>query len=252
MKRFILLLISIAFFFVVLSAPYPRGCSYLSYVSRTFTEYPPQIPSQLVIKLVDSSERSGGTGFYVVSPKGKVYVMTNAHVCDIGDKSGVMWTDAFEELRSLKILKVSYKVDLCLLAAPDEAKKGIDISKYPAEFLERIFYFGYPGLAPLTVQEGFALEHLEVPLAYPYNKVNCVSAGGEYSQIKDWFGVFNDVCRVSIKARSSSLHVMAGASGSPVVNVYGELVGVIFGGYGGSILSTMVPLEIVKKFISSY
>lgn len=63
---------------------------------------------------------TGGTGFEVVAPNsGKVYTLTNRHICRLAGNSGELAArhNANDEEIRLKIISVSSETDLCVLEA---------------------------------------------------------------------------------------------------------------------------------------
>ncbi len=113
-------------------------------------------PQNSVVMMVISptSPRSGGTGFEVEAPSGRVYTLTNAHVCALS-ADGYMY--ALSETRSaiysgLRIIKTDPENDLCVLE-PIPHPEAIKLGKEPHP-MQAITIIGHPRLRPLTVSRG--------------------------------------------------------------------------------------------------
>lgn len=189
-----------------------------------------------------------GTGFHVQAPNGKTYILTNKHVCEMagplkveryGDKVGVV----------RKIIAKYEKHDLCVLEALPGVK-GIKISSDPAENGDHVYTLGHPRGDNLNVAEGEKFDDKEIHLGEePQADGTCKE--GSIVEIPTIFGIFH-ICDVPRMAMQISSPTYGGNSGSPIVNIYGRLVSVVFAGdrtvenqgFG-------VPLSAVKDFLSS-
>lgn len=59
------------------------------------------------------------------------------------------------------------------------------------------------------------------------------------------------VCLMSVVTESTTVQSDRGASGSPLLNTKGEVVGVVMAVGGGVSWTKAVPLQALKKFINS-
>lgn len=179
---------------------------------------------QNVVKVL--GERGGGTGV-VVKYKQNRFVLTNAHVCQLGhstylrigstNRNAVDITEVYESKRS----------DLCYISLFKQqliSMKGITVAKKFGNYLEKAYVIGHPLLIPIVVSEG------------KYQK--------EW-QVKD---KFNNNISVQIITN----FVYPGNSGSPVVNENYELTNLIFAGFGymGS-LGIAVTYSDIKNFLDN-
>jgi S1-C subfamily serine protease len=208
----------------------------------------------------DRDNTGGGTGFLVKAPSGKTFIVTNRHVCD-DSKDGSMWVtvDGMTQDRKLKILKKSDQADLCLME-PIPGIEGLDIGDTPAVG-DDVIYIGHPRLQARTYVSGELVgTKIETVIRGQVGKeiseAECKASKDSYiadtyeiylilrrlardvtptQSIESLFKTSNKVtvCYERGQAYVTTLDVYGGASGSPMVNVYGEVVGVIYAGEQG-------------------
>lgn len=69
------------------------------------------------VKITNAIGKSGGTGFHIQAPSGEVYILTNAHVCELGKKTNSVFIsqDNFSSKVERRIIEQSKYTDLCLV-----------------------------------------------------------------------------------------------------------------------------------------
>ena len=167
-----------------------------------------------------------GTGFHVRTKSGKVYILTNKHVCNMtgplkveryGDKVGVV----------RKVIKMYEKHDLCVMEALPGVK-GISLSSDDAKNGDHVYTLGNPRGDNLNVAEGEKFDNKVITIGENVNS-NGLCTEGTLVEIPTLFGVFK-ICSVDRMAIQISNPTYPGNSGSAVVNRWGRLIGVIFAG----------------------
>lgn len=160
----------------------------------------------------------------VVKYKGKKYTVTNRHCCNAYEKQ-------FKEGYRLvgtsfqKILKSDRENDICVLTASKKAEY-LRLAKNPAKTYQKVFIFGYPKGHIKTPRFGHVLsKNYRVCITYKKDYVGCEDA-----------------------ILTSTL-VFPGNSGSPLLNMRGKLVGVIYGGNFALGYGIAVKLENVKRVL---
>ena len=194
---------------------------------------------------------SGGTGFRVTTNKGNTYVLTNYHVCMLGNDTGYLNAEDYRGNKYRLAIYERYQFhDLCLIQ---------DVPSIPALKLawnyykhEQVYLVGHPRLANLTMESGSIVSKVNISLVMP-TPLNEDCFNG-YKVRTPWDA---QLAKVGIKAcyRSfSTIHAnivsYGGNSGSPVLDDLGNVIGVLFAGSPRAVTATfLVPLEHIKMFL---
>jgi len=172
--------------------------------------------SKYVVKVENLAGTSGGTGFYL-KHRGKVYIITNQHVCNLATQGLLIISNKIYTYGAT-VYKIYPYSDLCAINAPAEQTSGLSIARWHS-IHQRIFIIGHPLLEPTTITEGEISDYTEITIPY---KINVMSMTAQ---------------------------VLGGNSGSPVVDNFGNVVGVAFAGYQSR--SYAVPYEDLYEFAES-
>lgn len=206
-----------------------------------------------VVRITNEAGNSGGTGFHVKGPSGKVYILTNAHVCGLAEDGTIYVGYDYERPIPRKVIEVSGFTDLCLIEALP-SYHGIISMGSESDAGDKVAAVGHPNLMPTTMTEGEVIGFGEIQvLDHVLNDLNDDSCNSEKNKkitVKTIFGPI-DICVIAIKAGFSTTLILPGSSGSPVLNSWGNLTGVIFAGNQEG-WSFYVTLADVKKFLSQY
>jgi len=198
------------------------------------------------------SKRSGGSGFFIETEKEDTYILTNRHICKLS-KNGYMdiVVPGSEKVFKQKILKLSDKYDLCVI----ESIKGIEGLSLAddVEISETISIVGHPKLQPLTVSKGELIGYRYIQIATK----NPLPADCKFGVVRELppltaviFGI-KSVCINNYYSGQVTAYSRGGSSGSPVVNFYGNIVGVLFAGsVKDQFVSFAVPLEDIREFLN--
>lgn len=198
-------------------------------------------------------DKGGGTGFLVKGKSGRVYIMTNNHICQSADNQPLVVI--YQGNMILSTVIKSYELnDLCIISAPSYAKSTFRIAKkvYPGE---RVYSIGHPYLEGDTVTQGELSADVTISISVGQN-VDPAKCAGETYRLYDLstnpaaavFGIFNECVR-ELPALSSSVNIMPGNSGSPTVDIYGNVVGVVFAANQYGSHSYHVPLFALRNFL---
>lgn len=241
MKKFIILLVIIGGYLLVSAQALSQSTLFALGARET------------VMIVNPANEESGGTGFAIRGPSGKVYTMTNAHVCGLSKDSYLLAKQGSLRVR-LQILSVSETTDLCLLS-PIPEHSGLEVGS-SIDMYEGVYLVGHPRLQPISISAGWVRGRGSIPVSYCESRTtrNFVLPEGESKNramgpLEDLLNAMSCVKFVdSIMTNNFSL---PGNSGSPVLNESGKVVGVLFAGDGLS-TSLIVPLDQINEFLTGF
>jgi S1-C subfamily serine protease len=211
-----------------------------------------------VVMIMNLQQEAGGTGWFFKAQSGKVVIITNKHVCKLASPSGELLV--FEEGSKIpthvNVVSVDPKHDLCAITAPKRIRDGLSLSS-GEEVGNTVYVVGHPNLRPLVVTKGELIDK-----EY-YSAVGShVYAIGEEPLPSSCTGkiVERDLVIAKIKyciEYDLSYRISAisyrGSSGSPVVNKWGNVIGVLFAVSEAVVNDTaIVKLEHLKEFVERF
>lgn len=274
LKRLFLAILEVSLILVIVS-----GCAITGpkIYRTTLRDYVGQRVVRIQTYNKDGAQ-SGGTGFYVKSPSGKNYILTNRHVCMLekGEYLRLLDKDNVPIAAKLETIEMSKTSDLCLLK-PVHSITGLTVAD-SVELGETIHYVGYPRLQPMTMTSGemvgYESKMINIgQIGKSISKENCeygkdmkirkVPASYfkdddeesiEYRQRDDGFpnvvkAPTVDACFEVGNAMTTTLMIYGGASGSPTVNALGQVVGVVYAAPKGGGWGFAVPLSDVRAIL---
>lgn len=210
--------------------------------------------SPRVVSLTPASNSlTGGTGFVVQADSGTSYLLTNAHVCRLAEQGMLVARgDDTVPIAFVNIVEISTVSDLCLLTSiPDIT--GLKLASDQG-FGEQLTTIGHPYLESLTHSLGFATNRQRITLALAQN-ITQWQCESEYYGV--YFANYEEVTSLGIlgtcykvyNAIRTSMVIYPGNSGSPVVNMWGHVVGVLFASDNYNNYGYIVPLQDISNFL---
>lgn len=198
-----------------------------------------------VYMITNESGNSGGTGFEVRAKSGKVYTVTNSHVCGLQDENGIVWASSATMRKiPLHVIEKSNTTDLCILTAVGSAR-GLELAD-SVDIGEQIGLVGHPSLMPITLSKGELIGYAQVKVLAA--ETTCEKEVGMYHTVESNWG---PVCLEVIQAGLTNVPSLGGNSGSPVVNIKGDVVAVLFAGSEAN-WGVVVSLADIKEFLAAY
>lgn len=182
-----------------------------------------------------------GTGFLVAGKSGKKYIMTNDHVCK--NKPGLFVRNDYYFFPA-KIVHQNGKADLCLLDSPDFDLSPIQITKKEPLTNDLIYSLGFPAQQNLIFSEGILSNITYERMVEPFTNQ-------DYCNLK--FNHNNkEYCAVDRFFWASTMHVIPGQSGSPVLDKNGDLVAIVFVNMAGGFYSGFILLQEIEKVLEKF
>ena len=227
-----------------------------------------------VFEVRGQKDGGGGTGFQVEGPSGTSYIVTNSHVCEFAQSAAkdqnfvlVKQTDHWLKRR---VLEVDGEADLCLLeGAPNIAglKLGGDV-----KIGDYVAAVGHPHLGPTTMSEGEVVARTDTLIQHHIMKSGdakldrflgasdepCDQPKNEI--VKKMLYLFGfiplgeaPICLVREKeAVQTNVTIFGGNSGSPLVDSWGRVVGVVFAADGSTNWGFAVNINHLKHLLRDY
>lgn len=205
------------------------------------------------VLVTNKDKTSGGSGSHVIAPSGKVYILTNAHVCSVGQDGIVYITDDYGRTIPRRILEVSDFTDLCLVEPLPNyhgaLKLGSNVS--PGQIVASV---GHPSLMPTTMSRGEIIGESEVDVLdhviNPLDETDTCNLPKNRIIQGGFFGL-TKYCVIHVKANLTNVIILPGNSGSPQVDFWGNLNGVFFAGNRAN-WGLSITLKDVKEFLRPY
>lgn len=233
------IILTSAILFTAVSAPQLHN-SYLRYEVGTSTVQ------------VLSPTGGGGTGFAVKAASGKNYIATNRHVCEAA-VNGWMIIKQDEGIRAFK--RVVYKDnrhDICLIEG-DDRLDSLELASNPQKG-DIHYIVGHPGLRQLTVSAGEYIGFYNVKIAQKVDtRAQCIGEVIELDPVQQFMYGVEFICLRNLKSYSTTAVAYPGNSGSPVVNKYGNIIGILFAGSNQQERDNfLVPVYELERVLSKF
>lgn len=202
--------------------------------------------------------KGGGSGFHATGASGTTYIVTNTHVCNIVDESGIITVIDFTGTKhKRKVLKRHKNHDLCLVEGlPGFSGLSVSNSSFLGQIVNLV---GHPALRPLSISEGEVVGTKRIALIIGKDIPDHMCFGDQIDLTKSKdlgaliFALLNGTTTICVgrALRSTMFHgiTYGGNSGSPVVNSWGTVVGVLFASGGHLTDAYLVPGDILEKFL---
>lgn len=206
---------------------------------------PKNDPRAASVMITNRAMNSGGTGIIYRSYGSRSEVLTNAHVCRILEKGGVVKSSSgvFQVLS----YSPSTNSDLCMVTVATDL--GIDtyLSNNMPKFYDYIFVSGHPALFPNVVTEGHLSGRDILPVLVGIRPCTEEDLNSDKALLCMFLGGIPIV--KTYESVLVTATIMPGSSGSGVYNKKNELIGVVFAGSGELGYAWTVPYEQVRAFL---
>lgn len=206
-----------------------------------------------VVKI--SNERKGMcSGEQVRAPSGQDYILTAAHCRPLETDGSMMITTEDGKTLMRKIIAEDDKSDLLLIEGiPNLEGLSIANDGYLKQHV-RSFTHGNnfatwksDGVLVDVKKIQFVINYIETP----EEEAKCNSPKSEVQSIQTFFGMEIKVCVSNFYEVASTVFIVPGSSGGPIVNDDGELVAVVSASDGRGFTYFVLPAD-VRSFLHNY
>ncbi len=181
-------------------------------LSGCAAHFDPRVTEQSIVQIIGIF--GGGTGFLVYGPSGKEYILTNKHVCE-----GALLAQNKGQTIVVDIIEVSKITDLCLIDS-HKLHGSLSIGSVEPKQHDVVHVIGWGNL----LGNAYTMGH--------------------------YVGRLMEVILSVTNPAYATVQILAGNSGSPVMNDAGEVVGVAYASSGAIANRTlMVPLDQIQAFL---
>lgn len=196
--------------------------------------------------IIEADEGGGGSGVVLSSSAEGSVVLTNQHVCEGVVPNATVTTSSGVRSRAVA-MKVSKVHDLCLIKVNRNLRLSSKIARSEGQKGDDAVVIGHPHLLPQIKAFGKFTGFMDVTLMVGIRP--CSDREREQYPLECLFMRGMPITR-KFEAQAISSIVAPGNSGSPVFNVQGEVVNLVFAGKGTSLSYALtVPNGQVRAFV---
>ena len=228
-----------------------------------------------VYMIRDSYRSGGGTGFAVKAPSGQSYILTNDHVCEVSSDGQTVLVTGDEGSMRRRIVAHDENSDLCLIEGLPGVE-GLKVASSGPHLGDVVSIIGHPRLMPKHVSQGEVTGAEDVSILMgPISVINPRTGQEEQIDPREggitpeqcsmnkhsqeivpidmlFFVIKVKFCVMTVqKAYITAITIHPGNSGSPMVNFWGNVIGVAFASDGTN-WGRVVSLDDVKAFLTNY
>lgn len=226
-----------------------------------------------VVEVVGAKDSGGGTGFQVQAPSGVTYIVTNSHVCEYALKEAksknLLLVKKGDHYMKRRVYEISDKSDLCLIEGWP-GMSGLNLGS-EVSISDLVMAIGHPLLGPTTMTVGEVTAFTNVEMVHHIMKSNkktdkmfgasdepCDQPKNEIR--KEQFMLFGVIPLGEVKmclvkethSIQTNVVIFPGSSGSPLVDRWGQVVGVVFAADDNSNWGLAVDLAHLREFLADY
>lgn len=234
----------------VTAAKYTAGALVLAGLWSALTAPPTPRPEDATVMIVGNNKRGGGTGVVISSSASESKILTNAHVCRLVVRGGLV-INPKQEQHTVASYRVSKEHDLCLVTVAADLHANTKVASVAAELTSAAKIAGHPALLPMVVTRGHYSDTQIIRVLTGARK--CEEKDLEDESLGLLCTLFRGVLPVikTYEAQLVTATIMPGSSGSAVYNDKGELTNVVFAGSGDIGYAFTVPHGYVANFLNN-
>lgn len=199
------------------------------------------------VSVTELSSRSGGSGTIIYSDANQSLVLTNAHVCGVVVRGGLVHNN-LGRAASVVAYRVSQIHDLCLISVESNLGPAAHISLKPPARYSKSLAVGHPRLLPTISTPGQFSDNIMVQVITGERVCTDAEKTDEATGMLCTFFGGLPIIKNYEAATTSSL-IQPGSSGSAIYGEDGGISAVVFAGSGDIGYGMAVPYEYVVNFI---
>ena len=205
------------------------------------------------VVMVSPNGKGGGTGFSMEGASGELYIVTNEHVCS-PSLDGYVYISSDRGFKSRReIVHIDRIHDICLVKG-DKRLPALNLASKPSKG-DNHYVIGHPGGRKLTISKGEyigndVIELLDLSAKTPKQ---CKGTLIELNPFEQMIYGMEFICLKKMTTYASSAIAYGGNSGSPAVNAWGNVIGILFAGSREQNTDNhLVPLHELERVISQF
>jgi S1-C subfamily serine protease len=208
-------------------------------------------PASFTVSITNLEENSGGSGSIIYTSKTLSKVLTNAHVCDVLNvKGGLVRKEDGTKFLARGYIKSAYH-DLCVISVAGDLGQTLKLASSAPGLYSEALITGHPALLPVQLMGGRFGDRKIIQIVS--GTVPCTDEDFKNPEIAQYcmFIGAKPIFK-TFESQVVSAMIMAGSSGSAVLNTKGELSGVVFAGNSGGLsYAFCVPYAYVAYFLDT-
>jgi hypothetical protein len=234
---------TLAVIFTIVAASLLAGVLFFKLGSSLFAN---DIRSSSVM-ITNRAETSGGTGVIIESTSSLSTILTNAHVCRVVEKGGLVKS----QMGNFQVTayKKAQSADLCLITVASDLGVNTEIARSAPRFYEKSTVSGHPGLHPNVISEGHFSGRRIIDVLTGFRKCTDEDLKKGLGMLCFLLGGIPEVR--SYESVLVTATIMPGSSGSGVYNSNQALAGLVFAGSGDFGYAWTVPYEQISNFLKA-
>lgn len=224
-----------------------------SIIHSTFIEHKIGSNTVYIRSAKDASLQGSATGFEVKAPSGKVYTLTNAHVCGLADAQGIVMVEEKRfsgRLIPKHVIEVYDENDLCLVEGL-QGYEGLTLAS-GSDVGDLVWSVGYPLGEGMNISSGRIKAY--GPVKIVDTDIPAEQCTGKHMHMEKFNTLFGtlEFCAIEREAAQTDVATYPGNSGSPLVNVYGNVEGIMFASNSDTNWGSAVDVSVIKTFLKAY
>jgi hypothetical protein len=227
-----------------LSSKTKLGLAALALALVVYLTLPVRPITDTTVMITNLAGNSGGSGVILSSDTGRSIILTNAHVCRVATRGGMVET-ANGNHHLITHYKISQNHDLCLLTVSEDLEVSTPVASKEPKMFSEATVSGHPALYPTIVSKGHFSGKKIIPVLTGFKP-----CGPEDKDLSCMFFGVKPIVH-TYESQVVSATIMPGSSGSAVFNDKQQVSGLVFAGQGQLGYAFIVPQSYVYDFINN-